>query len=47
MAVVMVFLAILVPVISFFVLIALVFFSVRWIRKRRERKAQALPDAIT
>ncbi|MSV86095.1 MAG: DUF4126 family protein [Actinobacteria bacterium] len=47
MAVVMVFLAILVPVVSFIVLIALVFFSVRWIRKRRERKAQALPDAIT
>jgi len=39
MAVVMVFLAILVPVISFVVLIALVFFSVRWIRKRRNRKA--------
>ena len=39
MAVVMVFLAILVPVISFIVLIALVFFSVRWIRKRRQRKA--------
>ncbi|CAB4908001.1 unannotated protein [freshwater metagenome] len=39
MAAVMVFLAILVPVISFIVLLALVFFSVRWIRKRRQRKA--------
>ncbi|MEX0767570.1 MAG: DUF4126 domain-containing protein [Microthrixaceae bacterium] len=39
MAVAVVVLAILVPVISFILLITLVFFSVRWTKKRRQRKA--------